>query len=94
MRELLTPRLRLRGFRRDDLTALVGMNRDPEVMRYVRAVGSAEEETRKAAALIAENQDEPLGVWAVEGRDDGRFQGAAMLKPLPEPTTSRSATAS
>ncbi len=84
MKELLTPRLRLRGFRNDDLADLVAMNRDPEVMRYIRAVGSEEQETRKAAALIADNQDKPLGVWAVEGRDDGRFHGAAMLTRLPE----------
>ncbi|MDJ0980428.1 MAG: GNAT family N-acetyltransferase, partial [Kiloniellales bacterium] len=84
MRELLTSRLRLRGFRQDDLAALVAMNRDPEVMRYIRAVGSEEEETRKAAALISDNQDKPLGIWAVEGRDDGCFHGAAMLICLPE----------
>ena len=84
MKELLTPRLRLRGFRDDDLPALTAMNRDPEVMRYVRAVGSEEEETRKAAALIAENRDKTLGIWAVEGRDDGAFHGAGMLVPLPE----------
>ncbi|MDJ0946391.1 MAG: GNAT family N-acetyltransferase [Kiloniellales bacterium] len=84
MKELLTPRLRLRGFRDGDLPALVAMNRDPEVMRYIRAVGSEEEETRKAVDLIAENRDKPLGIWAVEGREDGRFHGAAMLLPLPE----------
>lgn len=84
MKELLTPRLRLRGFRDDDLPALTAMNRDPEVMRYVRAVGSEEEETRKAAALIAENRDKPLGIWAIEGRDDGAFHGAGILVPLPE----------
>ncbi|MCG8598363.1 MAG: GNAT family N-acetyltransferase [Kiloniellales bacterium] len=84
MKELLTERLRLRGFRDGDLPALVAMNRDSEVMRYIRTVGSEAEETRKAEALIADNQDEPLGVWAVEGRGDGRFHGAAMLKCLPE----------
>ncbi len=84
MKELLTPRLRLRGFQPDDLAALVAMNRDPEVMRYIRAVGGEEEETRKAAALISDNQDKPLGIWAVEGRDDGCFHGAAMLIRLPE----------
>ncbi len=84
MRELVTPRLRLRGFRPDDLAALVAMNRDPEVMRYIRAVGGEEEETRKAAALISDNQDKPLGIWAVEGRDDRCFHGAAMLIRLPE----------
>ncbi len=84
MKELLTPRLRLRGFRDDDLPALVAMNRDPEVMRYIRAVGSEAEEIRKASALIADNQDKPLGIWAVEGRDDRRFHGAAMLLPLPQ----------
>ncbi len=84
MNELLTPRLRLRGFRDDDLPALTAMNRDPEVMRYVRAVGSEEEETRKAAALIAENRGKPLGIWAIEGRDDRAFHGAGMLVPLPE----------
>jgi RimJ/RimL family protein N-acetyltransferase len=84
MKELLTPRLRLRGFRDDDLPALIAMNRDPEVMRYIRAVGSEAEETRKAAAMIADNRDRPLGVWAVEGREDRRFHGAAMLTRLPQ----------
>ena len=45
MKELLTARLRLRGFRDGDLPALVAMNRDPEVMRYIRTVGSEAEET-------------------------------------------------
>ncbi len=84
MRELLTARLRLRGFRQDDLAALVEMNRDPEVMRYIRAVGSEEEETRKAAALISDNQDRPLGIWAAEDREDRGFLGAAMLIRLPD----------
>ncbi len=84
MKELLTPRLRLRGFRNDDLPALVAMNRDPDVMRYIRPVGSEEAETRRAAALIADNQNKPLGVWAVEDCDDRRFHGAAMLIRLPE----------
>ena len=84
MKELLTPRLRLRGFRDQDLPALAAMDRDPEVMRYIRAVGSEEEEIRRSAALIADNQDKPLGVWAIESRDDGSFLGAGMLKPLPE----------
>lgn len=83
MRELLTARLRLRAWRPEDLPALVALNRDPEVMRYVRAVGSEEEETRRARDLIAARYDRGLGIWAVEGREDATFHGAAMLIQLP-----------
>ncbi len=35
MKEFVTERLRLRGWRRDDAPALAAMNADPEVMRYI-----------------------------------------------------------
>lgn len=83
MKELLTARFRLRGLRDEDLPALVAMNRDPEVMRYVRKPGSDAEERQKAVELIAKYRGEPLGVWAIEGRDDGAYLGNAMLLTLP-----------
>ena len=83
MRELLTPRLRLRAWQPSDLPALVAMNRDPEVMRYVRASGSDAEETQRAHDLMAADRGGGLGIWAVEGLEDAVFHGAGMLIPLP-----------
>ena len=83
MKELLTPRLRLRAWRPSDLPAVVAMNSDPAVMRYVREIGSAAEETRRAHDLMAADRGGGLGIWAVEGLEDAAFHGAGMLIPLP-----------
>lgn len=83
LKELLTPRLRLRAWRPSDLPDVLAMNSDPAVMRYVREIGSEAEETQRAHDLMAADRGGGLGIWAVEGREDAAFHGAGMLIPLP-----------
>lgn len=87
---LETVRLVLRPLGRGDLADLVALDRDPEVMRYVGSpagVKSPAETEQRARARIEESlrgDHEPLGLWRVEGRDDGIFLGVAALLRMPE----------
>ena len=75
--ELLTPRLRLRGFRQDDLDAYAAMVADPEVMRFL-ADGrplSRFEAWRQMAMFAGHWALRGFGVWAVEERASGAFIG-------------------
>ena len=80
--ELDTPRLRLRTWRDDDLTAFAEMNADPEVMRHFPACMSREESDALAARIRQHFQDHGFGQWIVERLDDGRFVGVLGLQNL------------
>ncbi len=64
MKEFVTERLRLRGWRVDDAPALAAMNADPEVMRYIgsgakpyaEALDRAESLVRERPVLWSENE--------------------------------------
>ncbi len=86
--DLVTPRLRLRSLRADDWEALAALLTDAAVMRHigggVRAPAAARGEARRfIARRRSDDPDDPggpgivpgLGVWAIEGRDDGEFHG-------------------
>jgi RimJ/RimL family protein N-acetyltransferase len=67
---LITPRLTLRGFQRDDLDALAAIYADPEVARYLRSGVRTREQTATVLdEYIAEWRDLGYGVWAVESRE-------------------------
>ena len=73
---LVTPRLTLRGFQKDDLDALAPIYADAEVAHYLRSGVRTRAQT--AAILdtyIAEWRDLGYGVWAVEARDDRTLLG-------------------
>ena len=81
MAELTTARLRLRGWRDDDLAPFAALNADPEVMRHFpasldRAVSDAFADRCRAA--IAQRG---WGLWAVEvlPGDDDRGDAGAFL---------------
>lgn len=80
---LITPRLHLRTFRRDDLPAYAALNADPEVVRYLGGVPL----TREDSDAIAEwaqglYATEGIGLLAVERRVDGAFLGMCGLHHL------------
>lgn len=83
---LETPRLRLRRLRPADEPALVALDSDPEVMRYVGSPAGvrppAETLDRVRQRLRADLG--PYGWWIVEGREDGAFHGVGILLPMPE----------
>jgi RimJ/RimL family protein N-acetyltransferase len=75
--ELLTPRLRLRGWRDDDVAALAAVNADPEVMRWI-GDGSVRDRAATGAEIAAYRRlwrDRGFGRFAVELRDTGELAG-------------------
>jgi RimJ/RimL family protein N-acetyltransferase len=80
-----TVRLRLRRLRRSDEPALIALDSDPEVMRYVGSppgVRAPAETADRARERIAADHG-AHGWWAIEGRD-GRFHGLGLLLPMPD----------
>lgn len=76
MDELLTPRLRLRHWRDDDLADLRRLDADDRFMRYLGPRGASEE---RLARMRADWAERGFGRWAVEERGSGRFVGHAGL---------------
>ena len=87
---LETLRLRLRALAPADEADLVGLDSDPEVMRYVGSpagVKSPAETRERARMRIREEQGgdyEPLGFWRIEARSDGAFLGVGALIRMPD----------
>lgn len=87
-----TGRLRLRRLRADDLDAMVELDSDPEVMRWLSGGTATPREFIEEVVLpgfLAVDPGRPwLGVWAVEHPADG-FIGWVSLRPgRPETPTS------
>ncbi len=83
MKEFVTERLRLRGWRRGDAPALAAMNADPEVLRYIGAGAKPYAEAlERAESLVRERPGNGLGLWAIEESATGVFRGWAGLIPL------------
>lgn len=77
--EIETDRLRLRGWRPEDLAPFAEVNADPEVMRHLSGRLSRRESDLHVARFIVKWQEEPrFGWWALETRD-GTFLGMVGL---------------
>ncbi len=73
---ILTPRLTLRGFQKDDLDALTSIYADAEVTQYLRSGVRTRAQTAAVLdAYIAEWRDLGYGAWAVEARGDHALLG-------------------
>ena len=74
---LQTPRLRLRGFRQDDVDAYAAMCADAEVMRYIGTGGPVGRVVawRHLAMFLGTWALHGHGMWAVERRSDGQMIG-------------------
>ncbi|KQZ60331.1 MULTISPECIES: GNAT family N-acetyltransferase [unclassified Lysobacter] len=74
-------RLRLRGFRSDDLGDFFALHADPAVMRYwsFPAWTQRHQAEDHLARAIAARSNEEMLCWAVVGRDDDRLIGATTL---------------
>lgn len=79
IRELETPRLRLRGFREDDLGWYAALTADPEVMRHVAAVLDRPGAWRQIALFLGHWALRGYGQWALELRSTGEPVGRAGL---------------
>jgi RimJ/RimL family protein N-acetyltransferase len=82
---LETPRLRLREFTLDDVDRLTALDSDREVMRHISHGIATPREVFLADVLPhwleLYAQPQPIGFWAVELREDGRFIGWFHLRP-------------
>jgi RimJ/RimL family protein N-acetyltransferase len=76
---LVTARLTLRTFRRDDLPAYAALNRDPEVVRYLGGPLSRADSDGIAEWAQECHAVEGIGLLAVERRSDGAFLGMCGL---------------
>jgi len=80
-----TPRLRLREFAMDDVDRLTALDGDPEVMRHIsHGIATPREmfvEDVLPHWLQLYAQPRPIGFWAVELRETGRFIGWFHLRP-------------
>jgi ribosomal-protein-alanine N-acetyltransferase len=77
------PRLALREFVREDVDALLALDTDPAVMRYIGDGSTASRADVEAAIerVLRRYAEHPgTGVWHVTRRDDGRFVGWVSLK--------------
>jgi len=83
---LETPRLRLRRLRPADEAALIALDSDPAVMRYVGSPAgtrSPDETVDRARQRIHADYG-TRGWWRIESRDAGVFHGLGLLLPVPD----------
>ncbi len=84
--EIETERLRLRGFRPDDLDALCQVFGDPEVMKYISGGKPRTREATEEGLLrsIEGWRNRGFGLWAVEEKVTDHMVGYCGLIPLDE----------
>ena len=83
---LETDRLRLRRLRPADEARLIALDSDPDVMRYIGSpagVRSPDETLDRVRQRIADDHG-ACGWWLIEGKDDRRCHGLALLLPMPD----------
>jgi ribosomal-protein-alanine N-acetyltransferase len=80
---LETPRLRLRGWRDDDVEAWIAMNADPRVREFFQDVASREQSLEVAGRLRTAFERDGYGWWVLERKQDAGFAGIIALQPIP-----------
>jgi RimJ/RimL family protein N-acetyltransferase len=83
MSTLQTSRLRLRPRTLDDLDAIVAMDSDPEVRRYIG--GPLEPVAHRIEVQKNIEYGRPLPAWAIEWKDRPGFLGQCALNRSPRP---------
>lgn len=76
--EILTPRLRLRGWREGDVELMAAIYAEPEVVRYLRPL-DLEGTRQQLARFVVHWEEHGFGLWAVEERGTGRLIGRIGL---------------
>ena len=80
---LETPRLRLRPRTLGDVEAILAMDGDPDVRRYIG--GPLEPVAHRAEVRKNIEHGRPLPAWAIEWKDRPGFLGQCALNPSPRP---------
>ena len=81
---LETGRLRLRRLRPADAPALIALDSDEHVMRYIGSRGGTPEQIASRARDRIAMDGGVLGWWLVEDRTDATFHGIAGLLKMPD----------
>jgi|SRR6185295_4326640 len=85
---LETPRLRLRGWRNEDLDSYAPLVADPEVTKYLGGPVSRADAWRGLAMMLGHWELRGFGLWAVERKSDNAFVGrVGLLQPEGWPGT-------
>lgn len=79
MREIETPRLRLRQFTPDDLDDLYCLYSSPDLMRYIGKGARTKKEAQTALSSIIKHYEHGFGMWAVTHKDNGKLIGRCGL---------------
>jgi RimJ/RimL family protein N-acetyltransferase len=90
--ELITPRLRLRGWSDQDRAPFAALNADPEVMRFFPGTRTRAESDAMIDRFRAGFAERGFGLWAVEVRADRSFAGFVGLNPAPPTAPAAPAT--
>ena len=85
MRTLETARLQLRPRTLADLDAIVAMDSDPEVRRYVGGPLEPVAHRAEVRKNIVDGRPAPYFAWAIEWKDQPGFLGQCALNPSPRP---------
>ena len=81
-----TPRLILRQFTETDAPLILGLNSDPEIVKYVHepTLKTVEEAEKILTGIILPQYKNNLGRWAIHTKDNMDFIGWCGLKYRPE----------
>jgi RimJ/RimL family protein N-acetyltransferase len=80
--ELETERLSLRQWSLADLEAIIAMDRDPEVWKYLEEPGPIDEQREETRERILTEFGNGLGVWSIFWHNDPNFLGYAFIIPF------------
>src|SRR5262245_3544132 len=81
---LETGRLRLRRLRPSDAPALIALDSDEHVMRYIGSRGGTPGQIASRASERIAMDGGAIGWWLVEDKADASFHGIAGLLTMPE----------
>ncbi len=81
--DLKTERLVLRPLGEDDLALAIELRTNPEVMKYIAGLGTAETISAKMHEFCCRSEDGSMGIWSVTVRENGEKIGTCILLPLP-----------
>lgn len=79
MREIETPRLRLRQFTPNDFDHLCRLYSNPDLMRYIGKGIRTKNETQAALSSMIKHYEHEFGMWAVIYKDDDTLIGRCGL---------------
>ena len=80
---LETERLMLRPLTMDDLKLVEQLVTDPEVVKYICDVMTAQDAKAETARAVKRGAGGRIGAWSVTRKEDGEKLGTAILLPMP-----------